>query len=160
MVEMTDLPYSVEMRADVMAEEFPMVGLDSLALQAARLLAENRLPGLVVTAADGMPYTVLPASDVVKFLVPAYVQEAPALAAVLSESMADRAADKLGGKTVRDLLPARPPELAVVEHDDNIVEVAAMMARLRCPLAAVLRDGTMIGVITASRLLELVLSSN
>jgi hypothetical protein len=47
----------------------------------------------------------LAASDVVKFLVPAYVQEAPTLAAVL-------------------------------------------------------RDGTMIGVITASRLLELVLSPN
>ncbi|KZB84768.1 CBS domain-containing protein [Amycolatopsis regifaucium] len=146
------------MYADVMAEEFPVVRLDSLALQAARLLAENRLPGLVITTADGRPYTVLPASDVVKLLVPSYVQEAPTLAAVLPESMADRAADKLGGKTVRDVLSARPPELAVVDHDDNIVEVAAMMARLRCPLAAVPRDGAMIGVITASRLLELVLA--
>ncbi|MFE6613343.1 CBS domain-containing protein [Amycolatopsis sp. NPDC057786] len=146
------------MHAAVMAEKFPVVRLDSLALQAARLLAGNRLPGLVVITADGRPYTVLPASDVVKFLVPAYVQEAPTLAAVLSESMADRAADKLGGKTVRDVLSTRPSELAVVEHDDNIVEVAATMARLRCPLAAVLRDGTMIGVITASRLLELVLA--
>jgi len=77
---------------------------------------------------------------------------------VLSGSVADLIAGKLAGKTVRDLLPTQSPELPAVAHDDNIVEVAAMMARLRCPLAAVLRDGTMVGVITASRLLELVLA--
>ena len=31
------------------------------------------------------------------------------------------------------------------------------MARLRCPLAAVMRDNRLIGVISASRLLELAL---
>ncbi len=141
-----------------MAEEFPVIGLDTLALEAAQLMAGHRLPGLVVTDTDGKPHTVLPASEVVKFLVPGYVQEDPSLAAVLSESMADRAADKLGDKTVRHLLPATPPELAAVNHDDTIIEVAAIMARLRCPLAAVMRDGTLVGVITASRLLELVLA--
>jgi CBS domain-containing protein len=47
------------------------------------------------------------------------------------------------------------PEPAVVKDDDTIVEVAAAMARLRCPLAAVMRGGEMFGVITASRLLQL-----
>ena len=45
----------------------------------------------------------------------------------------------------------------MVNHDDTIIEVAAIMARLRCPLAAVMRDGKLIGVISASRLLELAL---
>lgn len=155
---MSGLPYSVVMRADDMAEEFPIVGLDSLALEAAQLMAGHRLPGIVVTDADGRPHSVLPASEVVKFLVPAYVQEDPSLAGVLSESMADRVADKLGDKTVRELLPAGSPELAVVDHDDTLVEAAAIMARLRCPLAAVMRGGTLIGVITASRLLALALA--
>ena len=48
----------------------------------------------------------------------------------------------------------RTPELAVVNADDTIVEVAAIMARLRCPLAAVVSGDRMIGVITASRLLQ------
>ncbi|MGK3201237.1 CBS domain-containing protein [Amycolatopsis sp. MEPSY49] len=146
------------MHAEQMAEEFPVVDVDSDALDAARSLAGRRLPGLVVTDKDGRPFSILPASEVVKFLVPQYVQDDPSLAGVLDESMADRVADKLSGKTVRDLLPDEPQELAAVNHDDTIVEVAATMARLRCPLAAVLRDNTLVGVITASRLLELALT--
>lgn len=140
-----------------MAEDFPVVHLDSSAWEAARLLAEHRLPGLVVTGRDGRPESILPASQVVRFLVPSYVQDDPSLAGVLDESMADRVADKLGGKTVRDVVPKQAPTLAVVNFDDTIVEVAAVMARLRCPLAAVVKEGTMVGVITASRLLQLAL---
>lgn len=55
-------------------------------------------------------------------------------------------------------LPEDAPELAVVNDDDTIVEVAAVMARLRCPLAAVMDGDTLVGVITASRLLQLALS--
>ena len=44
-----------------------------------------------------------------------------------------------------------------VNHDDTIIEVAAIMARLRCPLAAVMKGDKLIGVISASRLLELAL---
>ena len=140
-----------------MAEETPLVDLDASALVAARLLAENRLPALVVTNIDGSPHSILPASQVVRFLVPGYVQDDPSLARVMTESMADRAGDKLGSKRVRDLLPAQRRELPAVNHDDTIIEVAAIMARLRCPLAAVMKEGKLIGVISASRLLELAL---
>jgi CBS domain-containing protein len=75
----------------------------------------------------------------------------------MTESMADRAGDKLGSKRVRDLLSKDRRELPAVNHDDTIIEVAAIMARLRCPLVAVMRNGGLIGVISASRLLELAL---
>lgn len=134
-----------------------MAGVDSDALEAVRLMATQRLPGIVVTDRSGCPCSILPASQVVRFLVPGYVQDDPSLAGVLSESMADRVADRLAGKTVRDLLPEDSAELPTVHSDDTIVEVAAIMARLRCPLVAVLDDGKLSGVITASRLLELAL---
>lgn len=140
-----------------MAEEFPVVGMTSDAWDAVTLLAEHRLPGLVVIDASGCPTAILPASQVVRILVPTYVQDDPSLAGVLSESMADRVADKLRGKTVAALVPDDAPELAVVADDDTIVEVAAVMARLRCPLAAVMEGRTLVGVITASRLLQLAL---
>ena len=145
------------MNAEQMAEPSPVVDLDFNALEAARLLAEKRLPALVVVERDGAPYAILPASQVVRFLVPGYVQDDPTLARVMNESMADHAGDKLGGKRVRDLLPKDRRELPVVNHDDTIIEVAAIMARLRCPLAAVMKDKKLIGVISASRLLELAL---
>jgi CBS domain-containing protein len=141
------------MHAEDIAEDFPVVTVDSDALDAARLLAEHRLPGIVVTDVGGEPYAVLPASQVVRFILPGYVQDDPALAGVLDESMADRAADRLGGKTVRDVLPEHLRNVPAAHADDTIIEVAAAMARLRTPLIAVVRDGTLLGVITASRLL-------
>lgn len=141
------------MHAEDMAEEFPVVTIDSNALDAARMLAEHRLPGIVVTDPSGRPYAVLPASQVVRFIVPQYVQDDPSLAGVLNESMADRAADKLGSKTVRDVLPDHLVDIPAAHADDTIIEVAAMMARLRSPLIAVMKDDKLHGVITASRLL-------
>ena len=139
-----------------MAEEFPVVGVDDDARQAVELLASRRLPGLIVTQPDGSPCCVLPASQVVRFLVPSYVQDDPSLARVIDESPADQVAEKLTGVTVRKLLPTEPTELPVVNHDDTVLEVAAIMARLRCPLVAVVKDKTITGAISASRLLELV----
>lgn len=141
------------MHAEEMAEEFPVVTGDSDALAAARLLAEHRLPGLVVTDASGRPNAILPASQVVRFLVPSYVQDDPSLAGVINESMADRAAEKLGSKKVRDVLPEHLVDVPAVNADDTIIEVAAIMARFRTPLIAVMKEGKLHGVITASRLL-------
>jgi len=141
-----------------MAEDFPLIGVEDDAWTAVTQLAENRLPGLVVMDATGKPLTILPASQVVRILVPRYVQDDPSLAGVLSESMADRVCDKLRGKKVEALIPDDVPELAVVNDDDTIIEVAAVMARLRCPLAVVMRDKEPVGVITASRLLQLALT--
>jgi CBS domain-containing protein len=141
------------MRAEEIAEDFPVVSIDSGALDAARLLAEHRLPGIVVTNQSGKPYAVLPASQVVRFILPRYVQDDPSLAGVLNESMADRAAEKLGDKKVRDVLPEHLVEIPAADADDTIIEVATLMARLRSPLIAVVKEGTLLGVITASRLL-------
>lgn len=137
-----------------------MVGLDTNALDAARLLAEHRLPGIVVTNGRGAPEAVLPASQVVRFLVPKYVQDDPSLAGVLSESMCDRAVDKLRDKKVRDVIPERLRQVPAAKADDTIIEVAAVMARLRCPLIAVMDGEDLIGVITASRLLEAALRNS
>jgi predicted transcriptional regulator len=145
------------MRARNIAEEYPVVSIDTDALEAAQMLAEHRLPGLLVTDASGRPYAVLPASQVVRFIVPRYVQDDPSLAGVLSESTADRCAEKLSGRTVRDVLPEHLLEVPPAQADDTIIEVAALMARLRSPLVAVVEDGTLLGVITASRVLEAVL---
>jgi CBS domain-containing protein len=79
---------------------------------------------------------------------------------VLSESMADRIADKLGGRSVEAVLPKPPPAMATVKSDDTIVEVAAIMARDRSPLVAVMSGEGLVGVITAARLLEVALGSH
>ncbi len=132
-----------------------MVHIDSDALEAVRLLAEHRLNGLVVvTDSSEKPYAVLPASQVVRFIVPGYVQDDPGLAGVLTESMADHAAEQLQGKTIRELLPRERQHVPVANADDTIIEVAEIMSRMHSPLVAVVQSGRLHGVITASRLLS------
>lgn len=147
------------MRAADMAEDFPVLTTDSDALDAVRMLAEQRLPGVLVVDASGSPYAVLPASQVVRFIVPRYVQEDPPLAGVFEESMADHLAERLEGKTVGDMLPEHLTDVPPANFDDTIIEVATVMARMRSPLIPVTREGRLLGVITASRLLAAVLRS-
>lgn len=141
-----------------MAEEYPVVPWEAAAVDAARLMAASRSPGIVVVDAAGSPRSILQAAQVVAFLVPTYIQDDPSLAGVLTELAADRVVRHLEGRTVRSMLPTEKTELALVASDDTIIEVAATMARLRCPLVVVMDGPSMVGVITASRLLELALA--
>ena len=144
------------MRARDLATAFPTVTLDSDALDAARLLAAQRLPGVLVVDDAGHPHAILPASHLVKLLVPAYVIEDPALAAVVDEPHADRLCQALSGRSVGDCLPRERTAPPIADAADTALEVAALMARARSPLVAVVEtaDGSLLGVITASHLLD------
>jgi CBS domain-containing protein len=144
------------MLARQLARPFPTVGLDSDALEAARVLAEQKLPGLIVLGQDGLPYTVLPGSQVLRFVVPTYVQDDPALARAFDEKSADALCDKLVGKTVHDLLPRKPDrlEIPLAEPDATAVEIAAQMAGMRSPIVAVVEESELLGAITISVLLR------
>lgn len=143
---------------DLADPEFPTVGLDSDAADAARLIGGRGLPGLVVLNGDGLPYAVLPGSEVLRFVIPWHVQDDPALARVYDERHADLLCRKLAGTPVRTLLRIDRAELPVVAAAATAVEIAAVMARLRSPLVAVVDGGRFLGVVTVSRLLEWMLS--
>ena len=145
------------MLARELAEPYPVVDLDSDAFAAARLLAERRLPGLIVNGDDGRPWTILPGSQVLRFVVPGYVQDDPAPRAGLRRTACRPAVSTAGERSVRELLPREPPELATLNAHDTAIEVAALMARLRTPLVAVLDRGELIGAITVSRPLSMLL---
>lgn len=144
------------MRASDLAEPFPVVSLETGAMEAARLLAAERLPGLIVCGVDERPFAVLPGSQVLRFLIPGYVQEDLALARVYDEQASDELLGKLTSSTVRDVLPTERDrdELPIVDHDATTLEVAAVMARMHCPIVAVVDGDALLGAITVSRLLD------
>jgi len=150
------------LRARDLAEPFPVVTLDTDAMQAARLLGSKRLPGLIVCGRDGRPYTVLPGSQVLRFIIPNYVQEDLALARVYDEQSSDELLAKLTTSTVRDVLPGERDvdELPIVDHDATTIEVAAVMARTHCPIVAVVDGDDLLGAITVGRLLDHLLPSS
>ena len=151
------------MRARDLAEDLPAVAPDDSAWDAARLLATHRLPGIAVVGTDGRPVAVLAASQVLRHVVPGYIQEDPSLARVLDEPSADKLCKEgLAQQRVRDLLPSarHKVELAAVDGDATVVECAAEMARLRSPLLVVVDEGGAVhGVLTASHLLQVLLPS-
>jgi CBS domain-containing protein len=143
------------MLARELARPFPTVSLDTDALDAARILAEQKLPGLIVLDEHDAPYTVLPGSQVLRFVVPTYVQDDPSLARAFDEKSADELCARLVDRTVRDLLPKKNDrlEIPVVAPDATAIEIAAQMTGLRSPIIAVVDDGHLIGAVTVSALL-------
>jgi CBS domain-containing protein len=143
-------------RARDLAEDFPTVSLDTDAMAAARLLAGQRLPGLIVLDERGRPYTVLPGSQVLRYVVPPYVQDDPHLARAYDEKASDELCHALSRTTVADLLPARRDvdEIPIVDPDATTIEIAAVLARTRIPVAAVVEGERLLGAVTVSRLLD------
>lgn len=148
------------MRAQDVASPFPTVGLQTPALEAARLLAGRNLPGLIVVDEAGRPKTILPGTQVLRMAIPTYCQEDPTLARVIDEAAADLFIRNVGDRTVAELLPREHRELPVVDPDATVLEVAAVMARTRSPLVAVAtKNQPMIGAITLDALLDRMLGT-
>jgi hypothetical protein len=72
------------------------------------------------------------------------VRDDPLLAGVLAEAIADRAAARLGGKTVRDLLPRHRASPPVADADADDHRSGRDHGRLRSRLVAVMKHGRLI----------------
>jgi CBS domain-containing protein len=142
------------MRARDLTGPYPTVTLEDSALQAARLLAANNLPGLIVVDNRGRPYTILPGTQVLRLAIPRYCIDDPTLARVVDEAHADQFLRDLADRSVAECLPEKQRELAVVDPDATVLEIAALMARTRSPLVAVMAGQDMIGAITLDTLLD------
>ncbi|SDY10912.1 CBS domain-containing protein [Modestobacter sp. DSM 44400] len=139
---------------------FPAIGMNDDALAAARLMAEQHLPGIVVCEPDGRPTRMLPGPDVLRFVIPQYVQDDSALARVIGERGADRLLAELRGRKVRDLLPERGrSDLVVAAPDDTVLELCVLMARAHSPLVAVVEDNRLLGCVTLPRVLDVLLAA-
>lgn len=132
---------------------------DSDALEATRLLAEQGLPGLVVLDARGRPLVILAASQVLRFSIPEYIEQDPALARVISERSADQLCSSLAGRTIAELMPAKEylprheRDRPIVAPDATVMEIASVMSHQHSPMVAVVDHDEILGVITVHRLL-------
>jgi CBS domain-containing protein len=148
-------------QAHQLASPYPTVRMDTPAAEAVGVLTEHGRPGLIVVDDNEHPLAILPASQVLRMLIPRYVQDDPTLARVLEEAFADKMYETLADKTVQDLMPRDKVPLPVVAPDDTMLEIAAIMAANRSPLVAVVEERSttapLIGAISASQLLARIL---
>lgn len=145
-----------DVRAIDLVEDYPTIRADAPAEQVAADMGARRLPAVVVVDDRDLPVAVLASSQVLKAMIPGYLQDEPSLAGVYDEQAAETCVSRLSGRTVRELLPAEDHrvKLPVVDPDANVLECAAVMASLQSPLLVVRDGGRTLGVVTASRLLS------
>jgi len=143
--------YAAAVMAADLAQPVGLVRTTDSVLDAARRLVGEALPGLAVISEGGRPLAVLPASQVLGLAVPTYIKDDPSLARVVDEAAADRLIDGLAGLTIQSVLDdAEPDLLGTIAHDATLLEVAALMSRLRVPLVVVAGlDGKAMGTISA-----------
>jgi CBS domain-containing protein len=142
------------MRARELAEQVPTVAAGDTVASAVRLMARAHLPGLIVVDAGSRPYTVLPGTQVLLLTVPRVHREDHTLARTIDEPHADAFWEELADLTVGECLPRTSVRPVTVREDATLLEIAALMARMRSPLVAVVdRAGTLVGAITLDRLL-------
>ena len=100
----------------------------------------------------------MPASQVLRLLLPRYVLDDPSLGRVWDEAGADDLVARVKDRTVRELLAAldRPDDAPepTVDPGATTVEMAAVMSSAHVPLVAVVDGGRYTGVVTVARLLE------
>ncbi|MDX3005140.1 CBS domain-containing protein [Kribbella solani] len=145
---------SVGMRAVDVAVGVSTVSVTDSVIRAVQVMAVGRLPGLVVVDGVGRPVAVLPGSQVLRLSIPAAFQDDPMLVRAVDEPSADVFWRELGGLTVGDCLPRPVARPLTVTEDATLLEIAALMARGRSPLVAVVgAGGELTGVITLDRLL-------
>jgi len=142
------------MQARDIAVSIPTVTKGDSVAKAVRVMVIGRLPGLIIVDHLSRPWMVLPGTQVLRLAVPGSYQEDPALARTIDEDYADQFWQELGSRTVADCLPRDPARPVTVSTTANLLEVAALMARTRSPIVAVVdRDASLVGAITLERLL-------
>jgi CBS domain-containing protein len=101
----------------------------------------------------------LPSSQVLRFVLPDYVEEDARLARVIPEAEADRLCFVLAGRTVAELmpdkayLPKRDRDRPIVDVRATAMQIASVMTKQHSPMVAVVQDGAVLGVVTVHRLL-------
>ncbi len=145
------------MRAEELIDQVPTVRRETTGAEAARVVAEYRLSGIVVADDDDVPIAVIPGSQILGIILPRWVRDDRALAHAYDEKAADELCAVLNEATIGDLLDdeqltaTKPPS---VLPEDTLLEVAAVMDEEHTPLVLVReRDGTYRGVLTMSRVL-------
>ena len=146
------------MKARNLASPQPVVRADAPARDAASVLARHDVRAVLVVDERDEFLGVLSDSELLRGLLPAYVDQARMLARVLEEGAAEVLYRRLEGRSVADLMLDDGDVEPLVSGDDTLIEVASVMVRARAPAVGVMDDGRLIGGITIDHLLTHLLS--
>ncbi len=145
------------MHAADVAETLPTTTVDDNVLAAVRKMTAARMPALLVADDKGQFVGCASTIDLLAAALPRYFLENRNLAWLVDERSADRVAARLVGVRVGDVLgECRVP---VAGPDATVVELAELMVEWRSGVVLVKDGATAVGVVSAERLLELLVAA-
>jgi CBS domain-containing protein len=147
------------MKARNLASPRETLRIDDPASEAAKVLSRHDVRSVLVVGPTGAFAGVISDSELLRCLLPSYLEGNVALARVLEENAAEALSRRLEGQTVADLMPDDREESPVVDGDDTLVEVASVMVRSRASLVGVIDEGRLIGGISIDDLVSHLLRS-
>lgn len=142
------------MLARDLADPAPVVRGDDDAGWVLRRLVAGGWDGLVVVDDADAPVTTVSLAQVLRLLLPEYIEEDVSLASVYAERQSDVLADALAGRLVAQVLPQPRRDPVVVDAGATLLEVAAAMATLRSSVVAVVDAGRTSGALGAHAVLR------
>jgi hypothetical protein len=119
-------------RARDLTVTYPSLPTDAPAAEVARALAEEPVDAVFIERHSHLEGVVSDLGLLLR-LLPGYIIEDPTLAQVQEEGAADLLWQRLEGHTSEQLLPTKGVEVAQVDGDATLLEVAAAMARTHPP---------------------------
>ena len=146
------------MKARNLASPQPLLRASAPARDAATVLARHDVRSVLVIDDQGAFVGVLSDSELLRGLLPSYVDQSRMLAHVLEEGAAEVLYRRLEGRSIADLVPRDRDVAPLVGGDDTLVEVASVMVRARASAVGVVEDDRLIGGITIDDLLSHLLS--
>jgi CBS-domain-containing membrane protein len=141
------------MKARNLASPRDTLTTDAPAAEAAQVLARHDVRAVLVVDRGGAFAGVISDSELLRHLLPPYLENSEALARVLEESASETLFGRLEGLTVADLMPDDRDERPVVDADDTLIEVASVMVRARASLVGVIDEGRLVGGISIDDLI-------
>ena len=127
---------------------------DASAAEATETLSRHDVRAVLVVDERGSFVGCLSDSELLRALLPPFVDESEVLARVFEEKASESLFRRLEGRSVGELMPTERDETPVVDVDDTLVEVASTMVRARASLVGVLEGGRLVGGISIDDLLS------
>lgn len=137
---------------DIMTTDPTVVPISGTFLTLMEMLGKIRFHVIFVVDKDEKLAGVVTETDLLKVLMPKYLNAGDALFSIMDENYFDRRCLECKDLSITEIM-SKPILAATAKEDDTVIKVAAAMLNRKIHAVPVLRDGKVVGIV--SRLLLL-----
>jgi CBS domain-containing protein len=138
----------------------PAVSVATSVRDAARLVADQHAPGLIITDESGAVLGAISTTQLLRMALPTYLSQAPGLTRSFGDSSVASLFDECADRTVGSCMSGKHATSPTIAAGSRLLEVAELMARADSPVVAVVDPPqSIVGAVTADAVMLALLQS-